>query len=153
MVAIRLARRLRGARGAELVEMALILPILLVVIAGIIDFALMFQAAEVVTNAAREGARVCVLPGYICTVGGGGDAEVRVNEYLAASGLTGAHNTVVNTFAIPMGGGGAPPSNGIEVNVSYQHQFIALGPILALVRGSFASAITLNATSRMRMEL
>jgi Flp pilus assembly protein TadG len=148
MVAIRLARRLRGARGAELVEMALILPILLVVIAGIIDFALMFQAAEVVTNAAREGARVRVLPGYNDI-----DVQTRVDEYLAASSLTGWHNTVVLGFTIGGGGGGAPASNGVEVNVAYQHRFIALGPILALVRGSFASAITLNATSRMRMEL
>jgi len=153
MVAIRRARRLRGARGAELIEMALILPILLVVIAGIVDFALMFQAAEVVTNAAREGARVCVLPGYNCIGGGGGDAAVRVDEYLAASGLTGWHNTDVSGFTIGGGGSGAPPSNGVEVNVAYQHRFIALGPILALVRGSFASAITLNATSRMRVEL
>ena len=148
MVAIRLARRLRGARGAELVEMALILPILLVVIAGIIDFALMFQAAEVVTNAAREGARVRVLPGYTDA-----DVTARVDEYLAASGLTGWHNTAVTGFTIGGGGGGAPASNGIEVNVAYQHQFIALGPILALINGSFGSAITLNATSRMRVEL
>ena len=149
MAAMRLARRLRGARGAELIEMALILPILLVVIAGIIDFALMFQAAEVVTNAAREGARVGVLPGYNCN--GGGDCAARVDEYLAASGLTGWHNTAVTGFTF--GGGGTPVSNGVEVNVAYQHRFIALGPILALVRGSFASAITLNATSRMRVEL
>jgi len=145
---MRLARRLRGARGAELIEMALILPILLVVIAGIIDFALMFQAAEVVTNAAREGARVVVLPGYTPV-----DAQTRVDEYLAASGLTGWHNTNVAPFTIGGGGGGAPAANGVEVNVAYQHRFIALGPILALVRGSFASAITLNATSRMRVEL
>ena len=39
------------------------MPLLLVLIAGIVDFALMFQAYEVVTNAAREGARLRVLPG------------------------------------------------------------------------------------------
>src|SRR5262245_63710152 len=126
MVAMRLARRLRGARGAELIELALILPSLLVVIAGIIDFALMFQAAEVVTNAAREGARVRVLPGYTDA-----DVTARVDEYLAASGLTGWHNTAVTGFTF--GGGGVPTSNGIEVNVAYQHQFIALGPMLALI--------------------
>ena len=31
---------------------------------GIIDFGFLFQHYEVVTNAAREGARVAILPGY-----------------------------------------------------------------------------------------
>ena len=31
---------------------------------GIIDFGFLFQRYEVVTNAAREGARVAILPGY-----------------------------------------------------------------------------------------
>ena len=51
-------------RGAELVEFAFVLPILLVVIGGIVDFGLLFQRYKVVTNAAREGARLASLPGY-----------------------------------------------------------------------------------------
>ena len=43
----------------------------------------MFQRYEVVTNAAREGARVGVLPDFTAT-----DVQNRVNGYLAASGLT-----------------------------------------------------------------
>ncbi len=31
---------------------------------GILDFGILFQRYEVITNAAREGARVAVLPGY-----------------------------------------------------------------------------------------
>ena len=51
--------------GAELIEFALSLPILLLlVVLGIIDFGLLFRRYEVVTNAAREGARVAILPGY-----------------------------------------------------------------------------------------
>ena len=44
-------------RGAALVEFALALPLLLVVLAGIVDFGFVFQRYEVITNAAREGAR------------------------------------------------------------------------------------------------
>ena len=58
-------RRLRSERGAELVEFALILPLLLFIILGLVDFGFMFQRFEVVTNAAREGARIAVLPGYV----------------------------------------------------------------------------------------
>ena len=79
-----LRTRVRHARGAELVELALILPILLIIIAGIVDFGFMFQAFMVVNNAAREGARVRILPGYT-----NADATARVNNYMSASGLTG----------------------------------------------------------------
>lgn len=56
-------RRCRSESGAELVEFALVLPLLLVLIGGIADFAMLFQNYEVTTNAAREGARLAVLPG------------------------------------------------------------------------------------------
>ena len=42
-------------------------PTLLLVMLGIIDFGFLFQRYEVVTNAAREGARVAILPGYQTT--------------------------------------------------------------------------------------
>ncbi len=54
------ATRRGDERGAALVEFALALPLLLVVIAGIVDFGFVFQRYEVVTNAAREGARLAV---------------------------------------------------------------------------------------------
>ena len=56
--------RLRSERGAELIEFALVFPLLLLSSSGIVDFGFMFQRFEVVTNAAREGARMAVLPGY-----------------------------------------------------------------------------------------
>ena len=40
------------------------MPIFMFLIAGIFDFGMMFRTYEAVTNAAREGARVGVLPGY-----------------------------------------------------------------------------------------
>jgi Flp pilus assembly protein TadG len=144
---VRRGRRLGESRGAELVEFALILPLLLILIAGIVDFALMFQAYEVVTNAAREGARVRVLPGYSTA-----DAQARVLAYLNASGLTGTATTVVTATPIPGGGGGAPPTVGYQVSVAYVHPITLLGPILGLIGGSYASTITLNGVSIMRAE-
>jgi Flp pilus assembly protein TadG len=44
-------------RGANLVEMALILPILLLLLAAIADFGRAFNSYIVIINAAREGAR------------------------------------------------------------------------------------------------
>ena len=52
-------RLARGERGAELIEFALVLPLLLLLVLGIVDFGFMFQRLEVVTNAAREGGPDC----------------------------------------------------------------------------------------------
>jgi Flp pilus assembly protein TadG len=80
--------------GAELVEFALTFPLLLLVTMGIIDFGLLFQRYEVLTNASREGARISVLPGY-----GAADIEARVNQYLQGTSLSAA--TVTTTSAPP----------------------------------------------------
>ena len=57
-------RRRNGERGAELIEFALVFPLLMMVVLGCVDFAFVFHHNEVITNAAREGARVGSLPGY-----------------------------------------------------------------------------------------
>lgn len=48
-------------RGAAAVEFALILPVLLALVLGIIDFGRVFNAQQTLTYAARAGARVMVL--------------------------------------------------------------------------------------------
>ena len=50
-------------RGAAAVEMALVLPILLLLVGGIIDFGRFFFTQVQITNAAREGARAAIIPG------------------------------------------------------------------------------------------
>ena len=69
-------QRLRSERGAELIEFALVLPLLMFIILGLVDFGFMFQRFEVVTNAAREGARIAVLPGYVDRRRGGPGPEL-----------------------------------------------------------------------------
>jgi len=136
----------RDEDGAELVEFAFVLPTLLLLIVGVVDFGLLFQKYEVVTNAAREGARVAILPGY-----GTADVTARVNQYLTTGGLNGTATVSV----------GAPQALSVgsqcitvrPVTVSYQHQFLFIGPMLTFAGlGSLADK-TLNATSAMRDEL
>jgi len=47
----------RGAGGNAIVELALVLPFLLLVIAGIVDLGLLYWEKHIITNATREGAR------------------------------------------------------------------------------------------------
>ena len=137
-------------KGAELIEFALILPTLLLVVLGIMDFGFLFQRYEVVTNAAREGARISILPGYD---GANIQANVqaRVDQYLAAGGLTGTATVTVGAAqAIDIGG---QCINVRPVTIAYNHDFLFLGPILGLMGGSGLSNKTLHATSAMRSEI
>jgi Flp pilus assembly protein TadG len=51
------AARARGERGAVLVEAAFVLPVMLLFVAGIIDFGLAFKDLQTVFSATRVGAR------------------------------------------------------------------------------------------------
>jgi len=53
----RLRRMWPDERGQSLVEMALVLPLLFLLVAGIIDFGRAFNNHIIIINAAREGAR------------------------------------------------------------------------------------------------
>ena len=58
----------RNKRGQALIEFAFILPFLLVIVGGIVDFGLAFFVGQVIENAAREGARAGAV---VRPVGGG----------------------------------------------------------------------------------
>jgi Flp pilus assembly protein TadG len=58
----RLFRRLTvNERGAALVELAIVTPVLLLLVMGIIEFGWIFNGFITITGAAREGARVAVV--------------------------------------------------------------------------------------------
>jgi Flp pilus assembly protein TadG len=156
--------RLKSERGAELIEFALVLPLLLLVVLGIVDFGFLFQRMEVVTNAAREGARLGVLPGYSAT-----DVCARVVNYVQNGGLpvTGScpttftgtccsspTNPVITvdtaaTISLPSGG---TPLQGIRVDVAYTHQYVFIGPMMQLFGGNLAS-VPIRGVAIMRDEM
>jgi Flp pilus assembly protein TadG len=140
-------RRFRSDSGAELIELAIVLPILLIVVAGIIDFGFLFHRYEVITNAAREGARMAVLPNF-----NDADVQERVRQYLDSSGLE--RNVAVvplptrSTLTLTTGA----TVDVVTVQVSYPAEFSYIAPFVRLVGGSHRSAIMLRGTSVMRSE-
>jgi len=132
-------------RGAELIEMAIALPLLLLVVLGIVDFGFLFQRYLVLTNAAMEGARVAVLPGYSIA-----DAQSRATTYATTGGVPAPVNAVATAVSLPGAGGGTWPGMRITVTHEYQYQYI--GPIAGLFGGSFSS-VTLTAQSTVRRQL
>jgi Flp pilus assembly protein TadG len=145
----RWARLHASERGAELVEFALALPLLLVVFGGIIDFGLLLQRHQVLSNAAREGARLRILPGY-----SEGDCQARVQAYVreGIANPTATPVTVCPLITVTPGTG--PPFEATQVTVTFTEPFLVLGPIVNLAGGtwSLGSSITLRSRSTMRLE-
>ena len=143
-------RVVRSERGAELIEFALVFPLLLMVVLGIVDFGFLFQRLEVVTNAAREGARMRVLPGYSDT-----DVTNRVVAYIQSGGLpTTGGNPTVTISDSPITYDAGPPAKTIaakKVVVVYYHNYLFLGPIASWFGGAFSS-VPLTGVSTMRNE-
>lgn len=144
--------RWRSELGAEFVEFALVFPLLLLVVMGISDFGLMFQQYEVITNAAREGARVAVLPNYTAA-----DATTRVNQYIAASFLSGGGTPTVTVGPPQQVIIGGNCMGTITVTVTYPHDLFFLSGITSFFNTVFGTPTltspTLTASSTMRTEL
>ena len=64
-------------RGQALIETAIALPLLLLVSVSIFEFGRAYQTSQVITNAAREGARAAVMPGTTVD-----DVKARVKSYM-----------------------------------------------------------------------
>ena len=142
-------KRIQSEKGAALIEAAITVPIILLISVGIFEFGRAYQTWQVLTNAAREGARVAVLPG--ATPGG---ATTRVRAYLTSGQLAdpASATVVVTTESIDIGGGATAGASRVTVN--YPYSFIALQPIARLIRsGSTAGApLTMTASAVMRNE-
>jgi Flp pilus assembly protein TadG len=161
MASLTTARR-SNQRGQAVIELALTLPLLLLVVFGIIDFGFMFQRYESVTNAAREGARLGSLASAGYTAG---DAHSRAISYLQASGLNGtvracgaamAKNSVcaqlTTQTAVPIvGSTPAKTVDQVTMIVEYDHEYSFVGPIMNLF-GSGLGSIRIRSASIMRKE-
>ena len=148
MAALTFGKRLRGERGAEIIEMALVTPIFLIIIAAMFDFGFLFRSWEVATNAAREGARIGLLPSYKCD-GTTTDVKDRVDAYMASAGFNAAAYQVKQmTQQFPTGAG---TFTGCAVSVEITQPMPMLSTFGALFGDAFGS-VPLRATSVMRTE-
>jgi Flp pilus assembly protein TadG len=143
--------RIRSERGAELIEFALTLPLLLLLVLGIIEFGFLFQEYEVVTNAAREGARIgALIPSAGYTTG---NATTRITDYMAAGGLdlaqaTPAPTVVTSQVAIT---GTTKCFQAVTATATYQHPVPFISGIMQYF-GSNMATIPLKSVSVMRTE-
>ena len=135
--------RFKGNHGGSAVEFAVVLPLLVLVLFGIIEFSLALYDKAMITNASREGARA----GIVYRIPAVSDGEIAsvVNTYLQNHLITfgGAPNAVVT-----VGRNGNSPGGELKVRVAYTYAFLVL-PRLSPNRGR---GINLAAETAMRME-
>jgi Flp pilus assembly protein TadG len=139
------SRLTRNERGAALVEAAITIPLMMLLSVAIFEFGRAYQTWQVLTNAAREGARIAVLAGTT-------DAEVRtaVNTYMSVGQIrtVADANILVNRQA-PLG-----TNTGSQITVRYPFSFMVLGPVLKLINPSSTAGapLTMSAVAVMRNE-
>ncbi|MCL6634264.1 MAG: pilus assembly protein [Peptococcaceae bacterium] len=124
-------------RGQALVELALVLPLLLVLAIGTMEFGRIFHSYLVITNATREGARVGVLGENTA------DSVIknRVKEAGASLGLSDSQITVT------------PAQNsrtrGVPLTVKIDYSVNLITPVLGAV---LPNPFPLTASTTMRIE-
>ena len=149
--------------GQAILEFAYVLPFIMIVILGVIEFGVLFYDQAVVTNAAREGARA----GIVFTKDSAGNywseetmqAKVQqtVNDYLQGKLITFGSLSSVTTTATRSGHVYAdgidfyeytPETIGtLDVAVSYQYDYLAIPNFMG-----WGDTINLSAESTMRLE-
>jgi len=134
-------QRIRNSKGQALVEFALILPILLLLIIGIIEFGRAFYMKNTLTNAVRHAARQAV-------VDSSWDQNT-IRNWTYDAVPTGWQNTSVIT-SVQASPSSAPASgSGTPINISARMRFNTIVPNFYF---PFKNYTTITAHAMMRYE-
>jgi Flp pilus assembly protein TadG len=106
----------RDERGAVAVEFALLLPVLLTILFGTIEFGMIMYSRELITNASREGARAGIV--QVLPKPTSGDITTIATNYLNGTGINPSDVNVTVT-----GAGGASPAT-LTVSATYNYPWL-----------------------------
>lgn len=132
-----------------MVEAAITIPLLLVLMVGIFEVGRAYQTWQVLTNAAREGARMSITPSSTPA-----NTTALVRQYMADGQLSKSGTAVVNVNkASSINVNGTAVSASL-VTVDYPFSFIMLQPVVRLVApgATVGGPLTMRATAIMRNE-
>jgi Flp pilus assembly protein TadG len=105
---------LLSERGAAAVEFALVAPLVIFLLLGIVEYSKAFQVQATLADAAREGARVMAL------ANDAGSARTAVRSAATTVPITDAQITVT-----PASCAGAPLTANVTVTVQYHQPFLS----------------------------
>ncbi len=129
-------RRMSARRGIVLVEIAVMMPLLLMLILGCLEYGWMFLKSQQITNAARQGARIgATADGTVAEI------QTAVANVMFASGLDGSGYVVtitpVDPTALQMG-------QLFEVAVSVSYDNIGFGVPLVPTPATLEATVTMT---------
>ena len=153
-----LSRFGRREGGQSLAEFAMVLPVFLILVFGIIDFGMGLRAYITVAQATREGARYAAVgnPAGTFTSGGSGDCTGSMTTSTVGkvcSTMNGLNLTNVDSVSVTYPQGNEP-GKPVRVEASYEYHYIT--PLKAVVNfisaGSLNDTITVTSATDMRLE-
>jgi Flp pilus assembly protein TadG len=121
-------KRMRNEKGAALLEAAITVPIILLISVGIFEFGRAYQTWQVLTNAAREGARMAVI-----TTSTDADITTRVRNYMQAGSLP-KYSTATVTIQRSVVLTGSDTASSVQIE--YPFDFMVLNPVVRLIAPS-----------------
>lgn len=117
-------------RGATAVELAICVNVLFLFIFGIVEFSRLGMAAQLLTNAAREGGRIAAIQNSSLS-----DVQSRVNAMLSPAGISVGNLTAVDTdpgttgaFIMPSSWSNATGDAPITVTIRVSYKKISWLP-------------------------
>jgi Flp pilus assembly protein TadG len=142
---------LKNQKGGALIELAVVLPLLLLLVAGFVDFGFLFYNKQVLTNASREGARAGIV-----NVKASNGSKIVVSEQAIqdlveeyCDKLWNDESAVLATSAPGVASLNYP--SDLTVTVTLSGYDLLLAPLLNLFGGSFGT-LDISAVTVMRME-
>lgn len=126
---------IHNKRGQALVELALALPLIIMLVMGTIEFGRLFHSYLLITNASREGARIAITGADDLTI------IARVND--VTSSLNNTKEIDIDPEIQASRTNGVP----VTVTVDYEHNIIT--PVLDSI---LPNPVTLTSSTSMRME-
>jgi len=161
---------IKNQKGAAAVEFAFVLPLLLLLLFGIVEFSILFYNKAMITNASREGARA----GIVFASDRLSEAAIKavVNNYATTHLINFNPSQVLdmdNPHPQHTPAGGTSPGDdtnvddaisadiidsgdSLKVTVKYTYDFLVFPNLAQLVGGVFANIQTLEAVTVMRYE-
>ena len=128
-------KALKNQKGQAMVEFALILPVLLLLIMGIAEFGMMFNAYLSVQNATREGARIGIV----------GATNEEMEERILETSPALKDDRI--TITIEPGDNTRNSGETLRVLVNYDYQMTV--PFISIL---FGGSVNLSGESSMRIE-
>jgi Flp pilus assembly protein TadG len=106
-------RRSRPRRGIAAVELALVAPLILILLVGLLEAGRVVQVTAIVSNAAREGARKASTGANSFT-----DVQTTVTNYLTNAGITNQTGLTVTVYNVTQGNSGPHfnPSQAVSLD-------------------------------------